>query len=166
VGALLVVLLVLRTHPLAQVAAATTDAHVSPIITALAIPTVVQPTPAPAPSKAPPPVVKPAPAPAPIAAPAPPPPPSAQGVVGIIEAAFASQGSAAVTWALRVARCESGYNPNATNPSSGAAGLFQFEPATWAHTPWAADSVYSPEPNALAAAWLYNQDHGAAWSCK
>src|SRR5438094_395975 len=46
--------------------------------------------------------------------------------------------SAAAAWGadpdqlLRVAWCESRYNPYAVNARSGAAGLFQFMPATWA----------------------------------
>ena len=55
-------------------------------------------------------------------------------VPDIIRAAFAPLGSAVVTWALRVAKCESGYNPNALNPS-GHMGLFQFDRQTWNGTP-------------------------------
>ncbi|HUZ89158.1 MAG TPA: transglycosylase SLT domain-containing protein [Candidatus Acidoferrales bacterium] len=160
-----IVLLILHVQPLIQVGATMANVQPAPIIPAI---TLHIPLPAPTPSATPPPVkaVSQRSAVHPAATPAPAVPTSAQGVAGIIQAAFASQGSTAVAWALRVARCESGYNPNATNVSSGAAGLFQFEPATWSHTPWASSSVYSPVPNAQAAAWLYRQDHGAAWSCK
>src|SRR5437899_18883 len=74
----------------------------------------------------------------------------------IIRAAFAPLGSGAVSWALRVASCESGYNPNAVNASSGAAGLFQFLRSTWAGTPYAGSSIFDPVANAKAAAWLYS----------
>ncbi|HEX4213910.1 MAG TPA: transglycosylase SLT domain-containing protein, partial [Candidatus Dormibacteraeota bacterium] len=47
--------------------------------------------------------------------------------------AFTPLGSAAVQWGLRIADCESTYNPRAVNPS-GAEGLFQFMPSTFAGT--------------------------------
>jgi soluble lytic murein transglycosylase-like protein len=92
------------------------------------------------------------------------------GSVGLIQQiilnAFAPLGSAAQTWALRVAKCESNYNPYAVNRSSGASGLFQFLPSTWAFTPQHAQSVFDPTANATAAAWLYNRDGPSQWSCK
>ena len=33
--------------------------------------------------------------------------------------------------ALRIVRCESGFNPDAQNPTSSASGLFQFINSTW-----------------------------------
>jgi len=84
----------------------------------------------------------------------------------IITAAFSPLGSGAVTWALRVAKCESGYNPNAVNASSGAAGLFQFMRSTWAGTPYAGSSIFDPVANARAAAWLYVHGGPGNWSCK
>jgi len=84
----------------------------------------------------------------------------------IITAAFSPLGSGAVSWALRVARCESGYNPNAVNASSGAAGLFQFLRSTWAGTPYAASSPFDPVANARAAAWLYVHGGPGNWQCK
>lgn len=85
-------------------------------------------------------------------------------IAQIIQQAFAPLGSAAVTWAERVAMCESTDNPDAHN-SDGAAGLFQFMPTTWASSPYAADSVYDPVANARAAAWLYRRSGPGAWSC-
>jgi len=88
----------------------------------------------------------------------------------IILAAFASLGSTAQAWALRVAKCESNYNPLAVNRSSGASGLFQFLPSTWANTPQgkAGQSVFDAAANAQAAAWYYNATGrtGGPWSCK
>jgi soluble lytic murein transglycosylase-like protein len=49
---------------------------------------------------------------------------------------------------------ESRYQPGAVNPSSGAAGLFQFLASTWAHTRYAGHSPLSAKWNALAAAWM------------
>jgi TolA-binding protein len=105
--------------------------------------------------------------------PAPPPPaapaaaPSGGGSIqDIILTAFAPQGAGAQQWALRIAKCESGYNPNAVNRSSGASGLFQFMPSTWAHLPWAGQSVFDPVANAQAAAYYYQHSGSGPWSCK
>jgi soluble lytic murein transglycosylase-like protein len=98
------------------------------------------------------------------------PPASPGSIQQIILDAFAPLGSGAQAWALRVAKCESGYNPNAVNRSSGAAGLFQFLPSSWANTPQgrAGQSVFDPTANANAAAWYYKQtgETGSPWSCK
>ena len=106
------------------------------------------------------------------AAPAPPAAPPAMAPSGggsiqdIILTAFAPQGAGAQQWALRIAKCESGYNPNAVNRSSGASGLFQFMPSTWAHLPWAGQSVFDPVANAQAAAYYYQHSGSGPWSCK
>jgi soluble lytic murein transglycosylase-like protein len=84
----------------------------------------------------------------------------------IILDAFASLGAAAQQWALRVAKCESGYNPYAVNRSSGASGLFQFLPSTWAGLPWRSSSPFDPNANAQAAAYLYNRSGPNQWQCK
>ncbi|TMC02991.1 MAG: transglycosylase [Chloroflexi bacterium] len=91
------------------------------------------------------------------------------GSVGAIQAiildAFAPLGAAAQSWALRVAKCESNYNPYAVNRSSGASGLFQFLPSTWAGSPYHAQSVFDPSANAHAAAWLYQRSGPGQWVC-
>jgi soluble lytic murein transglycosylase-like protein len=94
-------------------------------------------------------------------------PPAASSVQDIIRQAFAPLGPNAVAWALRVAACESGYNPRARNPS-GASGLFQFMPSTWASTPQgrAGQSVWDPVANARAAAWYYQTGGPSRWSCR
>ena len=98
-----------------------------------------------------------------------PPAPSGAGadIQRIILDAFAPLGSAAQQWALRIAKCESGYNPNAVNRSSGASGLFQFLPSTWRGTPQgsAGASVFDPVANAQAAAWLYQRSGPGQWVC-
>ena len=128
-----------------------------------------QPAPAPvaATSRAP---VQPDPPPRPVA-PAPSPAPvttvSAPAASGDpVEAAFGSQGPAAVAWARRVSACESGGNANARNPS-GATGTFQFMPSTWASTPQARAgmSITDPNASAQAAAWMYSQGRQSEWSC-
>ncbi len=78
--------------------------------------------------------------------------------------------------ALRIIDCESNGDPNATNPYSGATGLFQFLPSTWASTaPKAGYGGYTatdPEANIATAAWLANryqelgQSYWQAWSCR
>jgi soluble lytic murein transglycosylase-like protein len=84
----------------------------------------------------------------------------------IIVNAFTPQGQAAVDWGLRIAKCESGYNPYAQNPS-GASGLFQFMPSTFANTPpgRAGGSIWDPTANAQAAAWMYSQGRQGEWEC-
>jgi hypothetical protein len=78
--------------------------------------------------------------------------------------------------ALAVMDCESRGDPEAYNPSSGASGLFQFLPGTWAvasaRAGFAGASVFDPEANIGSADWLteYYAESGksywAAWHCK
>ncbi len=78
--------------------------------------------------------------------------------------------------ALRIIDCESNGDPNAYNPYSGASGLFQFLPSTWASTApkagYGGYSVFDPEANIASAAWLANryeelgQYYWRAWSCR
>ena len=71
---------------------------------------------------------------------------------------------------LRVAWCESRYNPNAVNARSGAAGLFQFMPATWAansvRAGYGGASVFDAVANANVAAYMFRNGQAAQWSCK
>jgi hypothetical protein len=91
-----------------------------------------------------------------------PPPDIAKDIVD----AFSPLGPAAVQWAMNVAWCESRYHPNSVNSSSGASGLFQFLPSTWAFTPYASHSPFDPQYNSLAAAWLYARDGPSQWVCQ
>lgn len=93
----------------------------------------------------------------------PPPPPD---IAQDITAAFSPLGPRALQWAVNVAYCESRYHPNSVNSSSGASGLFQFLPSTWAFTPYASYSPFDPRYNSLAAAWLYNRDGPSQWQCQ
>lgn len=78
--------------------------------------------------------------------------------------------------ALRIIDCESNGDTDAYNPYSGASGLFQFLPGTWASTAPKAgypnSSPFEPEANIASAAWLANryQELGLyywqAWSCR
>lgn len=81
-----------------------------------------------------------------------------------------------VDQALAIIDCESNGNPSAENPYSGAAGLFQFLPSTWASTApnagYGGASVFDPEANVASAAWLANRyqelgyPYWHPWSCK
>jgi hypothetical protein len=66
--------------------------------------------------------------------------------------------------AYYVAHRESRYNWRATNGSSGAAGLFQFMPRTWAYTPYRHHSPYHPRWAALAAMWMWRHGYKSHWS--
>jgi hypothetical protein len=91
-----------------------------------------------------------------------PPPPY---IAKIINDAFGPLGPRALQWAINVAYCESRYHPNSINSESGASGLFQFMPGTWAGSPWANQSPFDPVANAQAAAWLYSHYGPGRWSC-
>jgi soluble lytic murein transglycosylase-like protein len=81
-----------------------------------------------------------------------------------------------VDQALRIIQCESLGDPEAYNPYSGASGLFQFLPSTWASTSPKAGfpdaSVFDPVANIGAAAWLANRydalgmSYWQPWSCR
>jgi soluble lytic murein transglycosylase-like protein len=80
-----------------------------------------------------------------------------------------------VDQALSIIQCESLGDPNAYNPYSGASGLFQFIPGTWAVTSvkagFGGSSVFDPEANIASAAWLTSYYQGAGlnpwtpWHC-
>jgi hypothetical protein len=120
-------------------------------------------------------------APTPVSTPAPPPPapvaPAKPAVVGTftpppgsggsglaaIQAVFAN--SPGLSWALRVANCESHYNPLAVNRYSGASGLFQFMPSTW-NANFPGQNIWDPYAQARAALVFYNAGRQSAWTCK
>jgi hypothetical protein len=70
--------------------------------------------------------------------------------------------------AMRVARCESGFDEKETTPPYGASGLFQFLPSTWRGTPYGRKSVFNPIWNAKAAHWLWKHDGNSwhEWVCR
>ena len=86
---------------------------------------------------------------------------------GAIDAA-AAQGADA-DQLLRVAYCESRYNPGAYN-ASGASGLFQFLPSTWAansvRAGFAGASVFDPVAAANVAAWMFVRGQAGQWVCR
>lgn len=92
-----------------------------------------------------------------------PPPGSGGSGLAAIEAVFAN--SPGLSWALRVANCESHYNPLAVNRSSGASGLFQFMPSTW-NANFPGQNIWDPYAQAHAALVFYNAGRQSAWTCK
>jgi len=90
----------------------------------------------------------------------------AGSIQDIITKAFTPLGAAAVAWGLRVAKCESGYNPRAYNPAGPYYGLFQFLMSTFKATPFGGQDIYDPVANAGAAAWKYSQGGAGAWGCR
>ena len=98
--------------------------------------------------------------------PAPPPPAE---IAAIIRAAAAKYG-VDPEQLLRVAYCESRYDPLAYNPVLGASGLFQIIPGTWRANSVAAGyggaSVWDPVANANVAAYMFSLGQARQWSCK
>lgn len=70
-------------------------------------------------------------------------------------------------WLWRIAMRESGLNPSARNPYSGAMGLFQFMPATYYAyarrvNEWR--SPYNAYANANVAAYMFHAGLSYAWN--
>jgi len=95
-------------------------------------------------------------------------PPGSSNIETIIRDAAAAQGANA-DQLLRVAYCESRYNPGAYN-ASGASGLFQFMPSTWAansvRAGFAGASVFDPVASANVAAWMFVRGQAGQWVCR
>lgn len=83
--------------------------------------------------------------------------PSGGSIEAMIDSVFGSYGPGAIN----VARCESGLNPDAYNPS-GASGLFQIMPSTWASTSEAGQSPFNAAANIAAAHEIFVRD-GYSW---
>jgi Transglycosylase SLT domain len=83
----------------------------------------------------------------------------------IVAKAFSAYGPAAVAWGLRVAACESGFNPRAHDPAGPYYGLFQFAMPTFRATPYGGQDIDDPAANAGAAAWKYANGGASAWGC-
>ena len=77
-----------------------------------------------------------------------------------------------VSRAIRIAWCESSFNPENVNPVTGASGLFQHAPDTWAARSSAAGypgaDILDAEANVAVAAWmLYELPGGwSHWQCQ
>ena len=95
-------------------------------------------------------------------------PPASSEIEAIIREAAAAQG-ADPEQLLRVAYCESRFNPGAYN-ASGASGLFQFLPSTWAansvRAGYAGASVFDAVASANVAAWMFAHGQAFQWVCR
>ena len=96
-------------------------------------------------------------------------PPAPAEIAAIIRAAAAKYGVDA-DQLLRVAYCESRYDPSAYNGILGASGLFQIIPGTWAaNSPragYGGTSVWDPVANANVAAWMFSRGQAYQWACR
>jgi resuscitation-promoting factor RpfC len=102
----------------------------------------------------------PAPPPAPVAAPAP-----AAAPAAVTQPASTATYSGGSGYQACVIAAESGGNPSAVNPSSGAGGLYQFLPSTWAalgHSGLPQNASVAEQNQAFQQE--YAQSGGAAWS--
>lgn len=90
-----------------------------------------------------------------------------QAIINIIYAAADKWGQPRADM-LRVARCESNLNPAAVNRSSGASGLFQFMPGTFAGTPNGkrGESIFNAQSSADAAGWMWANGMRNHWECQ
>ena len=80
----------------------------------------------------------------------------------LVEAAAAYGQNPATLY--RVMICESGGDPNADNGI--CKGLFQFNPGTWAGTPYGGDNIFDGHAQAMAAAWMFAQGRKDEWVCQ
>jgi hypothetical protein len=98
--------------------------------------------------------------------PAPPPP---SEIAAIIRAAADKYG-VDPEQLLRIAYCESRYDPLAYNGILGASGLFQIIPGTWLANSvpagYGGASVWDPVANANVAAWMISRGGASQWACK
>jgi soluble lytic murein transglycosylase-like protein len=97
--------------------------------------------------------------------------PSTDAIRQIISDAFAPYGDAGQRWGLRVARCESGFNPRAYNPAGPYVGLFQFQLSTFlayserAGYGYSEGDIWDPTANSRVAAFMYGAGKEDAWGC-
>lgn len=91
------------------------------------------------------------------------PPPTVQGM---IEARWAGTGHDAR--AVRIARCESGLNPQAKNKRSSASGVFQIVSRTWRAHADADMNVFNAHDNIEVAyrIWLSDGRSFRQWRCR
>ncbi len=97
-------------------------------------------------------------------------PPTAPPEITAIIKGAAGRWGADADQLMRVAYCESRFDPLAYNPGHGDSGLFQFIPPTWAvnsvRAGYEGASVFDPVANANVAAWMFAHSQAWQWSCK
>lgn len=96
-----------------------------------------------------------------------PPDPGPEAVKAFIAQYFGPMGQETVDVALCVAQKESGFDPHAENPFTGAAGVYQFIPSTWSSLAeaagWGGFSVFDAEANVAVAAWTVEHSGWHHW---
>ncbi|MFT4037068.1 MAG: transglycosylase SLT domain-containing protein [Thermomicrobiales bacterium] len=90
---------------------------------------------------------------------------SEQEILGFIKKAAKKYGQSESAM-VRVARCESVLDHCAYNSSGPYYGLYQFLKSTWSKTPWGDQSIWDPEAQAMAAAWMWSEGRKNEWACK
>ncbi len=90
---------------------------------------------------------------------------SEKEILGFIKKAANKYGQSAKAME-RVARCESVLDPCAVNRSGPYYGLFQFLKSTWRDTPYGNRSIWDPEAQSLATAWMWKEGRKNEWACK
>ena len=90
--------------------------------------------------------------------------PTVGNIQAYIIAVFAPLGRAAQEWALRVAECESRFNPYAVNHGGDWHGLFQYHPTTWAQL--TAADIYDWQEQVRVTAHLYALGQQWRWRCR
>jgi len=72
---------------------------------------------------------------------------------------------------IRIAKCESGFNPLAKNSKSTATGIFQFTKGTWEDgvkwrgLTWSLSDRLDPRKSADMAAWFMAREGFGRWAC-
>jgi soluble lytic murein transglycosylase-like protein len=85
---------------------------------------------------------------------------------------YSKQYGVSTVTALRVAKCESGYDPYAKNQNSSATGVFQFISGTWLSVVKMRGQEYTledrkdAEKNIDNALWLAAKEGWGHWECK
>ncbi len=97
------------------------------------------------------------------------PPPAPPEIERIIRTA-AARWSVDPEQLMRVAYCESRYDPHAFNPRASDSGLFQFIPRTWAansvRAGYGGASPFDAVASANTAAFMFGQGQAWQWTCK
>lgn len=93
--------------------------------------------------------------------------PTKDHIIRSIAQAFGEIGEKA--WALRVAKCESGYNIYADNATSNASGLFQFMPPTFYANAERAGikdpDLWDWKQQIIVAKYMIERDQHGQWEC-
>ena len=66
---------------------------------------------------------------------------------------------------VTLAKCESTFNPQAYNYSSGATGLFQYLNKTWETTPYCDEDIWDVESQTEATIWMFEHNRYTEWEC-